>query len=411
MPPKASSPKKSQVAETGDSDVPSINPDVLLYLQGASRAFPVVESSLCGYAATCRAQLTGFDASFESKTVELDGKVKRFNHERAALEAHINDQQKHLEDTKSKIVSSVKDFEAQFHAEEQRGRGMIDELRAEVAALRQDAEEAEDWSYQVHRRKRELQDLLDNIEAMKLRNNKEIVDLRAVADSEKRKLRDSLVRKLRRARDQLTSSTDDDVAGRGTDDGSPFQGFGSAMVPSAKQNEKLSREVTMYERDCDSIRHHNRSLVKEDETLRNALESERSTNEILVMKNASHIKAKKILGQQLKDVEAQFTGAMDHHHAQQKDRLQALRDTVGSQSTIIDDLQCELEVAFDEYDLLREQLRQQEVEASRYDSDCRLAGRFLRSIQPLSGVQKIQTRSAVLNQPRDVLDGLLSYVM
>jgi len=173
----------------------------------------------------------------------------------------------------------------------------------------------------------------------KAKQEQELQALHDAAEVDKRKLRDSLVRKLRRARDQLTSTTDDD------------------SKPGSVPEDSLNVDET---------------------SLQVVLKAERQANETLVMKNASHFKAKRILAQQLQDVQSQFVGAMDHHQTQHQDRLRALNDTVATQDTLIDDLQRELEIAFEEYDAVNQTLQLRQAEMSKHELQEKMTMRFLR---------------------------------
>ena len=377
MPPKASSSaagaRSGQAQTATDAGIAATtDEDVLLYLKASSTAFPQVEQ-------ICRRQAQEKEQEASSC---LESKRKKEPQVRELAVSYISERmtmEREGAELKHKILSlqaatkqAREDFVKESIAEAESHEEALARLTSEVKRMELDEKEASAWLSTSASVKQAVAVLQDNMQSLRSRQARELEVIRDESSNAKRKLREKLVRHLRRARDDLTSTADMATAsGASRKDGTGDGG------PSAKRNERLAREVVMYERESKLVSDHNNVLKTEARTHSQQLTDVRSDTERLVRESASHLKTKKILETKLGDLKEKLGDILKQHGEEHAERVRALRDTAETQSALIADLKGELQEALREFESVRSSLRQCAFSAVKVSTDETLARKFV----------------------------------
>ncbi|CUG89664.1 Hypothetical protein, putative, partial [Bodo saltans] len=412
----ADAPKDDPNATAAQPDQTAIAPDpqVMMYLQVASAAFPRVQHLLRqqAHAAQSTADSNRTLATrLDAQTVSW---VRRHVDERKDMEFQLEEMKVRKAELEKDLIQQKVDSEEAYFAQQIAQAKILTELRQQIKVLQADASEAAGWEETRVRQLKSLEDIRVQLEDTKEGHQEDIKTLNEENETERRKLRDLLVRKLRRVRDVMSSATDEDDLGLGSSTGGNGNGDdllgggkkrgGAAptggdakhkstaswntnhgmlardaesanliamfQTPTAKLNEKLSRAVTMYERESKSIADTISQMHTTTKTAAEQLEDQRSQNEKLVLRNASQSKAKLMLKSQLEELKEKYSRLTESHEARETERRRALQETVRTQGDVVADLRGELEHALNEYEgssqelaSLERQLKQKQKEA------------------------------------------------
>jgi hypothetical protein len=357
------------------------DPQVMMYLQVAAVAFPRVQRMLTQQALAAQSTADANRSLATKLDVQTVAWVKRHMEERKEMELDLELMKSRKLELERQIVDQKKESEDAYFTQQVEQAKMLSDLRQQIHVLQADASEAADWEASRVRELKILQDTQTEMEDTKVTQLEEMKQLTEENETERRKLRDLLVRKLRRVRDVMSSATDDDDLGLGsngnnggTDDAQGkkrhhlMSSTGSAnhgmlardaesanliamfQTPTAKLNEKLSRAVTMYERESKSIAETIAQMHAATKASIEQLEEQREQNEKLVLRNASQTKAKDMLKAQLQELKKKYSRLSDSHEAHETERRRALQETVRTQGDVVSDLRGELEHSLNEYE-------------------------------------------------------------
>jgi uncharacterized coiled-coil protein SlyX len=376
MPPKKA--PAAEAAPVAEAEVlPTPDPNVLLYFQAASRAFPQVERQLLRHAADMQHQAAAARTSAAAQRQLSDQLVLSYAHERRTLEAEAAQLAKGQAELRHAISHARKEF-----ADTQINRAVdnaveLAEMSAEIRRLSADRNEADEWSLRANGARRELQRLRDLAEERSAASKAELERMNQQHDADKRKLRDALVRKLRRVRDSMTASDTAHDADTTAEDQFAPPDVAGASANTARMNEELSREVSIKERESGALQITIRQLDGLEGELSVALQKEQDANTQLLLRNASYTKTRRALEVKLEELKTQLQSALVRRDAQERERLSALRSTVALQAGIIDDLNSEIDVHVDELADTRRKLRSWRAARSATDTRSSAAIRFL----------------------------------
>jgi hypothetical protein len=314
------------------------------------------------------------------------------------------------------LVQQKAESEDAYFAQQVEQAKTLSELRQQIKVLQADASEAGGWEETRVRQLKALDDIRVQLEDTKEGHQHDIKSLNEENETERRKLRDLLVRKLRRVRDAMSSATDEDDLGLGSSSGGG-SGNGDELgsrkrgallgsdtkhksaswntnhgmlardaesanliamfqTPTAKLNEKLSRAVTMYERESKSIADTISQMYTTTKTAAEQLEEQRSQNEKLVLRNASQSKAKQMLKSQLEELKEKYSRLTETHEARETERRRALQETVRTQGDVVADLRGELEHALNEYEVSSQELASLERQLKQKTKEAHEAHKF-----------------------------------
>ena len=382
-------------------------PSIQLYLDVATRVFPRVEKQWAKMTANCVQTIEKAEQERKAVLGSLDGRVKQFLGERQELERDIDTVKGQRQKLRDAIVSDNEQFAIDFAKNETIQTERVAKLKQKLDFETAQAEEANRWDLVRVQEKNKLHQLRLNIERVELNHQKEVAAMNADHEAAKRKLRDALVKRLRRARDATISLQDGSGGGAAaggdgetTDKGSSTAAAGgggnangttagagssssgtsagnSAASAVTRRNEILAREVSIHYREAQTLQQAIRDLTAEEQSLRQSLKDVRTQNERLLERNASHAKTKKILTEKLAELRRQLAQVEAKRATTQREKTQALRSTTLLQGVVIDELNDEIDVNIERLDALRRQLRA--TQAVAVDSDVRtgLAMRFL----------------------------------
>lgn len=245
-----------------------------------------------------------------------------------------------------------------------------------------------------------LAKLEKRIEEKNVEHKKDLEAMHAEHEEEKRKMRDVLIRRLRKVRDVMSSTNDDDEDSAETGGGGggsasgllPGGGGGpggkkksegddtafimSSSAPTAKSNEKMARAVTLYEREACTVSESISEMSTELQQSTAMLAEQRKLNEKLVLRNASHIKTRSVLSDQVREVTDRYTHADKRQQEDILSRKQTITDTANSQSEILFHLQGELDFSLEEYETAKLKLRALQKEMHHKGSAVAEANKF-----------------------------------
>jgi chromosome segregation ATPase len=373
MPPKKGKAPEPSVVE---NQPPPPDPTVLLYLQAASRAFPHIDAFLRREASNFDAEATECASDAESRKNATQHAVVQYAEERKRFEEEIASLTSTKVQLSDAISTAEQDFQTEFAERGSDNAQTLAEMRKREEALAADSREAQDWSDQSATRLRELEALRSSIEQRQSEYDEEITRMRAHHEQEKRKLRDTLVRRLRRVRDNMTSdpgATEENAGHEGLF-GEPPDSSGAA---TARINEELSREVSVKERDAVAQLANIRQLEAEARDLREKLQTEQEANTQLLLRNASYTKTRRALEAKLADLRSQLETVLGRRDAQEKERLSALRGTVAMQATAIEDLNGEIDTHIEHVAAIRKRIRASRAARTATEARSSAAMRFL----------------------------------
>jgi hypothetical protein len=369
MPPKKTAAAKGKdVPDANEPPVP--DPTVLVYLAAASRAFPHIDRLFGGRTANLETQVVNAKTTAVEEAALAEKIVTQFAAERLRLRAEIEE----LKVGKQKLKQSVADNEGAFQRtlseKTTANAAHLEAMGEEITRLGNDAEEAERWSVTSAGAKKELAALDTAIEDLKAKQQRELQGMQDAHESDKRRLRDSLVRKLRRVRDAMTAATDahppDGAAGNP-----------GGQPPTAKINEQLSREVTVLERESTALHSTILELERTELSLTEMLVDHSDGNARLLLRNASHAKTKNILHGKLTQLRGQYDAVAADAAVQHGDKVDALRRTVVMQSNVIEDLNSEIDLQLQHLLGVQARLRASQKASHAQDQRVALAARFL----------------------------------
>lgn len=297
-----------------DTSVQSADPTVLTYLYAASKAFPAVEAILDKQSEDMTLETLNAMRRSDELDAQLDTQVRRYKVERQKTTV---DEEALIEKAllaEKQIAAEDDRFETDMREMTRIHQEKCAEIQAEIDRLNVKLKQAKAWEAVRAQRKLELATQEAKVAALKLQHKGEIKSLMAQHEEDRRKLRDVLVKKLRTMRDHMTN--DDYVATTlpdaqhgiegnglsGIDVDSPFSLSSSnqhGASSAVKLTERLSREVTTYERETkattSAINVHQAQL----ESVMSQLNAARETNERLVFRNAANAQSHKLLQQKL----------------------------------------------------------------------------------------------------------------
>lgn len=375
---RGADPASPNGAADAASPVPEVvaqpDPTVMLYLRAAAQAFPRVQEFI-GKQIFEAKQITSSNKALATK---LDSQTKAWVAADVEERKKLYDAILDMRQQKAALLKAHEDqkeaFKLNFAEHEKSNAKEISEMKRQIAVLEADSAEAEGWRKVRRNETAALRQVQDKLEETREAQEKEVAALREENDTERRKLRDLLVRKLRRVRDIMSSTTDDmpdgsngagvqdELAslkhrGGGTNvprmlakDSESAAAIASFATPTAKLNEKLSRAVTMYERESKIIAETITATHATSKQAAEQLEHQRAMNEKLVLRNASQNKAKSMLKQQLEELREKYKNLSEAQEKQELQRRRALQETVRMQGDVVSDLKGELEHMLNEYE-------------------------------------------------------------
>ena len=339
--------------EAKDVVAPPLQPDVqtLLYLHVASRAFPSAEKALDQQTSRNVVKATRYSTASANADRFVEKLVSSFTEERQLMHGDLNNLKKISVDVHGQVRRNREHFAERMAAQQKEHADELEKLRGLLQTLQTDSREALDWRNTVSGQTSEVNALKTRIEKLKEQQEKEIQELQAEHDQERRHLRDMLVRKLRRVRDAMSSTTDDNDAG----DGVAVTDLPNS-TSAAKLNERLSRAVTMYEREAKSIGETIDQATVACKESGEQLRHLQSFNAKLVQRNAAHAKALAMLNEQRKSLRMALKSASAQQDIRGKEHRRAIQQTVRTQGDVVAELRSELEDAIKEYESSRREL-------------------------------------------------------
>jgi hypothetical protein len=314
----------------------------------------------------------------EALSEVLQQQVRNYVKERTQLQQNISA----LKATKKEVLRSIEasrlDFIAKKESVQTANSMAVHQLRQQVSVMDSDRKEAATWSRERQATLNKLEALTEQIKDTTLKSKQQLDVMRAEHEEEKRGMRDMLIRRLRRVRDIVSSTTEDDDDGAG--DGASSVGGESVMLtstgPTAKQNERMARAVSLYEREAKTVVSSIHQLSAELEASRELLEEQKQQNERLVMKNASSVKTRSVLLDQVTDVKHRYHQAENRLLDDVKLRKSTVAETATSQSEILFHLQLELEHAIAEYERTHTKVRLLRKEGQQHGGVANEANKF-----------------------------------
>lgn len=296
---------------------PTADPTVLTYLHLASKAFPAVEAAMDRQQqAMLTETLTAMERA-DTLDAQLDTQVRRYRSERDRAASEEEERIARALFLEKQIIAEDDRFEAEMVELEERHDEKCRAIQEEVDRLAERAGRAAAWEAIRVAKKEELATLEAKVAALRAQHKSEIKVMLVDHEEERRKLRDVLVRKLRTMRDYMTIDDDtnlnalslagavDDLTG---DDPAPQslainpnqQGTRGAV----KLTERLSREVTTYERESAATSTAIVAHEAQRDVLQAKLRSAREANERLVFKNAANAQSLKMLTKKIAEIRA-----------------------------------------------------------------------------------------------------------
>ena len=358
-------PKKKKTEETKRIEPPEPDPNVLCYLEAVSRAFPLVERVLDKHAFAFEVASATATAKGKGLELNLATQVRDFVQERDKLEEETFDLGRQIQIVEKLIAANDVQFREFYSNREKEALTEHMELTTEISRRKADAKEAKTWCEVKRSRKLELHQCNEKITRMEDAQKAEMDAVRRNHEDGNRKMRDLLVRKLKLARDTLSNATDEDPSGPSSDS---LLEPGTSVAPTAKLNEKLSREVAMYEREAKIVSDNNRKLEEEGRVAEHQLAEERQANEKIFARNAGQSKT-------LQMIQGRRTEAADHQRSNIKiqvmgaaERKAALQSTVVDQQGIIDDLQGEVLIVQRELSLYHQRKDSLDLQFQQYQN-------------------------------------------
>lgn len=376
------------------------DPTVLLYLKAATNAFPRVQRYLTQQiqedvrttefnkllSANLEGSISGIVEADIKERQEMERTVKQLKLRKVELEGDIAQRQKFFNEQHSRL--DVENAEA------------LEKLRRQIHLLEADAREAEAWRASRDTELSTLRDIETRFADFQVRAEQQLTELYQENEEERRKLRDLLVRKLRRVRDIMSSTTDDDAdagpssaslqssrkastmpsGGMLARDAASAATVAMFQTPTAKLNEKLSRAVTMYERESKTIAESITQIHSVTKQSLEQLSEQRAHNEKLVLRNASQVKAKEMLTAQLEELRHKYKKLSETQETHEVERRRALQETVRMQGDVVADLRGELHHHITEYEEASQELKSLERQIRLRHQQAQDAGRFFLSL-------------------------------
>lgn len=378
------------------------DPTVMLYLRAASQAFPRIQQQFSSMIAADMRVTQINRVVAQRLEYHLGALVQQNLKERDEMRSQIQAAKLRKVELESTIAQRRREFESERNEKAQENAQTLASLRREISQEIAFAKEAESWQGVRGREIKDLDDLEQRLQSFQERSEVQVKELHEEHEAERRKMRDLLVRKLRRVRDIMSSSSDADAVISGdtvaSAQAAELQWLGkranawnrtmlakdaasAAMVamfhtPTAKLNEKLSRAVTMYERESRGIADSISQLHGATQVAKEQLEDQRSHNERLVLRNASQAKAKEMLLAQLDELRKKHDALSATHETRETERRRALQETVQMQGDIISDLRGELKFHMEQYEEASKELRSLEREVRQRQTSAVQARKF-----------------------------------
>lgn len=330
-----------------DPSTDTVNPspmddNVVAYLREAAKAFTRVESTIEAEVKSKQ----NLDATTLTRIGDVSDRihiqVANFTNERQRMFAELTALKAKKRNLQQRIEVDLETHKAVVENLKTTSEAQLVELRKNLKQMKEDSEKADKWQEIKGTVRKDIQDLIKQIDQLHAKHKNSLQTLQAEHEEECVKIRNSFIRKLRRVRDFMSSEADDDKLAESE----------GSLLPTAKLNEKLSREVTLYERESKGGRSTRSALVDSKKQIDAQLHVEQSQNEKLVWRNASHSKTARMLNDRLHNLEEQYEAALGSMNCTLADRRSVLFHTITTQADIISDLQSELRILSEEHGTL-----------------------------------------------------------
>eukprot|EP00756_Hemistasia_phaeocysticola_P067256 Hpha_TRINITY_DN9825_c0_g2::TRINITY_DN9825_c0_g2_i1::g.81541::m.81541 len=200
-------------------------------------------------------------------------------------------------------------------------------LRAEISDAKARLDSVEEFKKMKDAMTRDIETLRQQVEDRQARHKEDVDRLREQHREEREKLRGDMVNKWRKTRLQVYKLTEDHLQ--------------TKTQQTIQENERLTRELDVYARECREMMCQNESLVEARGQAKRALELSEKMCEELMKKNQHQQRAIRSLVGQLKQVEQRTETREQQSGSEQHLQVQALNETVDKQYEIVIDLKRE----------------------------------------------------------------------
>ena len=387
------------------------DPHVLMYLQALSLAIPSVSSTLAAQTTDHQTKTIAAKNNADALGQALQQQVGSYVKERTKLQQDIES----LKATRKDVLATIDRNKAEFIEKKDDIRAanakQLHAMRSQIDIMDRDRREALQWLRDRGTTLTHLASTEHQLGATKERHEEDLKVMNDGHEEEKRHMRDALIRRLRRVRDLMSSTTDDDDAAGMVDSASSVDSAALLVSngPTAKQNEKMARAVSLYEREAKTVVASIQVLTAEVEESKRLLEEQRRHNERFVLRNASHVKTRSVLLDQVNEVQQRYVQAEKRLHEDVLLRKQTMTDTANSQSEILFHLQGELDFAIGEHEraqtkvrLLRKEQQKRggaAVEANKFFTETAMLLMQQQQDQPSSGLRGVGKANSSLPAP------------
>jgi len=283
-----------------------------------------------------------------SEVQQLQGQVTRLNarvrevqdSEEACREISERDADKRMQmleierSTVTQLMQQIDALKAQHHEAMSAAMKAADQDRTELeerlVTIQVSYNELAHFRDQKEKLMRDMEVVEEALKTEKMEREKEVEKMRKAANDERRKTRDAMILKLRQTRDELFQLTDEHR--------------NLKAQQTVRENERLLRDVTKYEKEVSFLMERNNELSAEVGTLSHHLSVDRDTNAHLVRRTHAQDKMVGVLSDKLRALEAEGEERRSALDTERQRKIAALSETVDKQYDIILELKQELDV-------------------------------------------------------------------
>eukprot|EP01006_Ploeotia_vitrea_P024086 TRINITY_DN56811_c0_g1_i1.p1 TRINITY_DN56811_c0_g1~~TRINITY_DN56811_c0_g1_i1.p1 ORF type:complete len:589 (-),score=74.00 TRINITY_DN56811_c0_g1_i1:167-1933(-) len=272
---------------------------------------------------------TSYEEKLEKNKDEKDQLVENYTRDMRDRDKEIKKHKIHVRNLEEKLDRERADLLEQIDKEKEKRLAIKNEMDEQVEALKADVAGLEHFRTIQKSVEQEIEYLKEKLVAMKADHDAELQEQEARHNAEKDKLRNDMVKRLRKTRDELFKLTDDHLH--------------ITTQQTIKTNEKLTHEIQLYQKEAKDLLQNNQQLTTDNAALKRSLDLQTSNTEQLIKKSHAQGNTIKTMIAKLKKLEGVVEETKTITEDEKSKKIASLSDTIDQQYDLILDLRNKLD--------------------------------------------------------------------